>query len=236
MRKSFIFWFLGLSINLYSQVNLIVDYEMSINEIQNSKSDLGYSFYEFLKEPKPYQLQIKDNESYYYKVDKLSNGKNGEFQMMGQFTPNVYLNFAENFLITEEYLANKKYNVKDEIKVKYNYVLSRETSKFLGYQVKLATEKKEGWLLKVWYAPNLPAKFGPEEFIGLPGLVLKVEVFGQNSKEPIYLIHATSVSLIEPIALKSLSKNKELLKQEFDDLKAKYESQLDSIDIEAAID
>lgn len=74
MRKSFIFWFLGISINLYSQVNLIVDYEMFINEIQNSKSELGYSFHEFLKEPKPYQLQIKDNESYYYKVDKLSNG------------------------------------------------------------------------------------------------------------------------------------------------------------------
>lgn len=78
--------------------------------------------------------------------------------MMEQFTPNLYLNFAENFLISEEYLANKKYNVKDEIKVKYNYVLSRETSTFLGYQVKLATEKREGWLLKVWYAPNLDLK------------------------------------------------------------------------------
>ena len=106
----------------------------------------------------------------------------------------------------------------------------------LGYQVKLATEKREGWLLKVWYAPNLPTKFGPEEFVGLPGLVLKVEIFGQNSKEPTYVIHATSVSLIEPIALKALSKNKELSKQEFDDLKAKYENQLDSIGVEAVID
>lgn len=80
------------------------------------------------------------------------------------------------------------------------------------------------------------AKFGPEEFVGLPGLVLKVEIFGQNSKELTYVIHATSVSLIEPMALKSLSKNKELSKQEFDDLKAKYENQLDSIGVETALD
>ncbi len=51
--------------------------------------------------------------------------------------------------------------------------LSEKTDTVCGYVCKTATGEYGGRKWEVWYAPKIPAAFGPWKFCGLPGLVMK---------------------------------------------------------------
>lgn len=77
----------------------------------------------------------------------------------------------------------------------------------------------------IWYAPSLPKRFGPKEFINLPGLVLKVESIRNGIIDPSYSLKATSVTTKDHLEFKKLFKAKEISKAEFEKLKADYNQQ-----------
>ena len=223
---------------LQAQDDLIIDYELSIIQRQKDKTGVVDEFYKFLKEPKPYKLQITKGKSYYYKIDKILNNQGNKFQIIGNFSPNTFYDFTNNISKKEETIGNKTYIVSDSINVKYNYTLLRESSKYLGYNVKIATYKKDNWSIKVWYATDLPAKFGPEDYIGLPGLVLRVETFMNDSIEPNYIVKATNIEIVKNLELKPITKGIEISREKFKILNNELEAKqnLDNIGVETKID
>jgi GLPGLI family protein len=75
----------------------------------------------------------------------------------------------------------------------YNWKISNETKIIDGFKCYKASgveiindfrEKKE-YVLIAWFCPELPFKFGPDKYFGLPGLIF--EAFTENSKEKFVL-------------------------------------------------
>ena len=62
---------------------------------------------------------------------------------------------------------------------KHKWKLINETDKILGYNckkaIKYSENKKSKTQTVVWYTNEIPFSFGPKDYSGLPGLVLKVE-------------------------------------------------------------
>ena len=53
--------------------------------------------------------------------------------------------------------------------------VSTETQDILGYQCQKATCHWRGRDFMAWFAPDIPVRFGPWKFGGLPGLILKLQ-------------------------------------------------------------
>ena len=88
--------------------------------------------------------------------------------------------------------------------------------KIQGYICKDATMKKGEETITAWFSPNIPVSLGPENYRGLPGLILAVDINGEN------VLLATSVDLtLPPDGKISRPKNGKMIKQEaFDKLVA----------------
>ncbi|MBS7333483.1 MAG: GLPGLI family protein [Weeksellaceae bacterium] len=96
-------------------------------------------------------------------------------------------------------------------------------STYLGFDVKQAIVKYDDNNKSIiWYAPSLPKRFGPKQFINLPGLVLKVESIRNGTIDPSYSLKAISVVTKDHLEFKKLFKAKEISKAEFEKLKDDY--------------
>ncbi|KQT18114.1 hypothetical protein ASG31_05100 [Chryseobacterium sp. Leaf404] len=60
------------------------------------------------------------------------------------------------------------------ISKKPEWQISHEKSEVLGYKVQRATTKFAGREWVAWFAPELPIQDGPQQFYGLPGLIVKI--------------------------------------------------------------
>lgn len=88
--------------------------------------------------------------------------------------------------------------------------------KILDYLCMDATMKRGDQTVTAWFAPGIPVSVGPENYYGLPGLILAVEIDGKN----IFL--ATSVEKTSPKA-ESIVKPKDgtaMSQKEFDEILA----------------
>lgn len=171
---------------------MVVDKEefknsMKIESSGSSKmpKDFADKVFNNMTEPKDYTLTIFDNESYYQKEEKLTNSQSG-----GGFSISFSSSGAGNGLYkdisTKQYLTNissfnKSYTVKDKLE-NFDWKLSRETKKILGYDVKKATAQVDSTTITAWYAPALNVKNGPGKYQGLPGLILEIESKDLKSK------------------------------------------------------
>ncbi|MFH1764705.1 MAG: GLPGLI family protein [Gemmatimonadota bacterium] len=72
----------------------------------------------------------------------------------------------------------------------YEWKLTGEQSKFLGYSVQKATAVQDSSVIEAWFTPEIPVSAGPGLFGGLPGMILSVSV---NDGETLY--SATEVKL-----------------------------------------
>ena len=72
---------------------------------------------------------------------------------------------------------NKTYLIKDSLK-NLDWTITKEKRNIAGFDVLKATttmDDKYKTEVTAWYAPKLNFKNGPDEFWGLPGLILEIE-------------------------------------------------------------
>ncbi|MGV0924671.1 GLPGLI family protein [Empedobacter tilapiae] len=214
-----------------AQEALEVEYEeVSIPRIigkDGKEEKLEPEFLQALSTPKNYLLQIKENVSVYTKLEKVNNSQNkSSVQMFGIIPYNVSIDFNKNEMKREWLIEHKRMIVSDTISTHLKYELTQEKSTYLGFDVKQAVVKYDNNNKSIiWYAPSLPKRFGPKEFINLPGLVLKVESIRNGIIDPSYSLKATSVTTKDHLEFKKLFKAKEISKAEFEKLKADYNQQ-----------
>ncbi len=103
----------------------------------------------------------------------------------------VLYDFVKNERIQQVMFMTRNFLISDSIKKKA-WKLSNKRVKVLDYTCMGAELKKGDQTITAWYAPEIPISTGPDEFFGLPGLILAIEINGE------YAFVATSIDLTPP--------------------------------------
>ncbi|MFC1492831.1 GLPGLI family protein, partial [candidate division KSB1 bacterium] len=95
---------------------------------------------------------------------------------------------------------------------KFSWKMTNKRSKVLNYNCMGAELKKGENTITAWFTPEIPLPAGPDEYSGLPGLVLAVEVNGE------FTYIATEVNLTPPNkdTLSKPDKGRNIDRKEFD--------------------
>jgi len=133
-----------------------------------------------LSQPRNFTLYYKDGISLYLqnnepiKVSGLSLEEMGNTRIanIDQNSGGLYKNHANDEYVSEADVFGKKFLVTDHLK-KYDWKLTNEEKKISTYTVKKASTVINGENISVWYTEELPVKEGPEDYYGLPGLIIE---------------------------------------------------------------
>jgi GLPGLI family protein len=102
--------------------------------------------------------------------------------------------------------------------------MTGEQKNILGYGCQQAIRTKDSTTIIAWFTPEIPVSAGPEHFLGLPGLILGIDIDnGQHT------IEATSVELtkIDPALLQKPIKGKKVTQEKFDAIVAQKQKELE---------
>jgi GLPGLI family protein len=129
------------------------------------------------------------------------NNKSGGAIMLGSRSSETYMHFGENRKLTATEIFGDAFLITDTIK-KLNWIMGDESKTIAGYLCKKATTttknirpsvrmfaaekstdkvnvpspKLEDIEVVAWYAVDLQSSAGPENYLGLPGVVLEVDI------------------------------------------------------------
>ena len=187
-NKIFILFIGLLGISLVAQEQLKVEYELTEPEENFRTPDMPPNIE--IKIPKRYfELILNQEESIWKSFEKVNNEQNEEKRIARvSFPPSgdFYKNVKDGILVEEVKSYSQDYLVKDSLS-ELSWQITKEAKDILEVNVQKATYKNEesGIELIAWYAPKLNFKNGPDEYWGLPGLILEIEAithFDDGSK------------------------------------------------------
>mgnify|MGYP000229920420 CR=1 FL=1 len=142
-------------------------------------------------------LIFNQEETLYRDFDAKADGSaswtsddgNQELQIMVMRpTAQVYRNLTENKLTEQQDLWGKKFII-DEKPEKRKWKITGEQAMMAGYQCQQAVYEKDSTKILVWFTPQIPVSAGPQNYGGLPGMILRMDV---NDGE--LIIEAKSIS------------------------------------------
>ena len=172
-----------------------------------------------------YDLTIKDKESI-YQLKPTINNKQGasNFTITSSEEENVYYtNITQGNYIFYTTYNDKKILIKDQLEP-LQWILTKEESSILGFTARKATLKNGTILIEAWYTPELNYKNGPQNFWGLPGLILKVEANAFDSNGNLsntMFIEAIEINLKDKTKWKIPTKGEVMTKAEYKDFQDK---------------
>lgn len=140
--------------------------------------------------------------------------------------------FGKEFLIVEP-LVKPEWKLLDETKKIGDYNCFRaeliipvsemekqEYEEFLKQEEKkpalFKMEKPQDKVVTVWYTPEIPVSFGPDNYWGLPGLILEV-----NDGTILLLCSKVTLGNKEKAAIKAPNKGEKVSQKKFDDIQKK---------------
>jgi GLPGLI family protein len=103
----------------------------------------------------------------------------------------LYFDLEENELIRQVEFMGRLFLVSDDIETR-PWKLTNKTTKILDYTCMSAEIIQDGKTVVAYFTSEIPLPIGPDEYFGLPGLVLAVEVDGATA------FLATSIDLTVP--------------------------------------
>lgn len=190
-----------------------IDPEFVVSQIPYEyRKQFGELIREELKEGiiTEYKLKTDGKISIYKLQEKINNSQTVSGTLINQIMEAdklpIYKLLEEKLFLKEYEFNQKKYLVRDSLK-SFNWNISKETEEIEGYQ----TFKSEGTIsdsIKViaWYSPRVPYKDGPDEFWGLPGMILKIQYEAGNN---LHTITAKNITVKENKLIIKLPKNKD---------------------------
>ncbi|GMQ29120.1 GLPGLI family protein [Algoriphagus confluentis] len=182
-----------------------------------------------------YVLSFTSIESNWKQVESLGGGpataSSGGMTMVintGSQDRILYKNIAELAYEQEQDVMGKEFLIKDALEPA-EWELTGETKKIGNYTAQKATysriidsqrfstgmtemEKvKDTIQVVAWFTPDIPVPHGPENFFGLPGLILEV----QNSGRTLICEKIELNPSAEPVAIIRPKRGKEVTREEF---------------------
>jgi len=144
------------------------------------------------------ELIFDKNESVYIDGNEVVedteiSSDDGSFKMVimeSDIESILYSNHKEKKSVSQEDFMGKAFIITKELP-KYNWKLTREKIKYLGYEcTKATTTNEDGNEIVAWFAPTIRTQSGPESYGQLPGAILMFSL-DEGKKE----IKATKVEL-----------------------------------------
>jgi len=138
-----------------------------IPEFNTSKQQLLFAGDESIFSALPEEQDIRDQA-----------GQDGNHIVMRMDNGNseTYKNYATERIAELRELGPKKYVIEDTLR-KLGWKLYDDTLTLKGYQCKKATAKtRQGDDIIAWYTEAITSPTGPEQFGGLPGMILKMDI------------------------------------------------------------
>lgn len=172
-----------------------------------------------------YNLIIKNQESI-YQLNPTINNNQGASNVKIIFSEEedvYYTNIGQGNYIFQTTYNHKKILIKDQLKP-LQWTLTKEESTHLGFTVRKAILKNGSIETEAWYAPELKYKNGPQNFWGLPGLILKIESnsFDTNGEMTYTMIlEAIEIKQNDKEKLKIPTKGEIMTQAEYNDFKKK---------------
>ena len=140
----------------------------------------------------------------------------------------LYKNIADQTYLQEQEMMGKEYLVKDKSEP-FEWELSEETKKIGNYTAQKASftkivdsrqfstgmtemeNVKDTIQVTVWFTPEIHVSHGPENYFGLPGLILEV----QNQGRTLICEKIELNPSADPVIIERPSKGKEMTQAEF---------------------
>jgi GLPGLI family protein len=169
-----------------------VIYKVSLKKTEKNKTEKNkYKFiYSLENIAKKFDLKLvfSKNESFYEQINPMKMTLNDEnlyntakivFNTSGSF----FYKLANREITEEKEFSGEKFLIKKKVDIT-EWELTNIKKKIGNYICYKATrnykyESRKGntsVYQVVWYCPEIPYSFGPGEFVGFPGLVIRVEV------------------------------------------------------------
>ncbi len=135
------------------------------------------------------KLIFKDGKSL-YKIQKAMNYEN-EGSIEGEHESSVFKmkihepdnrtfsDYNEGKIVAQQELMGKTFLIHDELK-KYDWKVTSERRQILDYQCMKATAEDDEHTVTAWFSPQIPLGIGPNQYNGLPGAILMIEVEDGN--------------------------------------------------------
>jgi GLPGLI family protein len=182
-----------------------------------------------------YILSFTQTESNWKEAESLGGGpataSSGGMTMVintGSADKLLYKNIAEQIFLQEEEMMGKEFLVKDKLEPS-EWELTGETKKIGNYTAQKATytriidskrfstgmtemeNVKDTISVTAWFTPEIPVSHGPNNYYGLPGLILEVQNQGSTLIcEKIELNPSSN-----PVAIEQPKKGKVVSEEEF---------------------
>lgn len=138
-----------------------------IPEFNTIKTQLLYSGEESIYKDLPEEEDIREHAG--------EDGNRMVFRMGGGDNE-TYKNYALQKTVEQRELGPKKYIIEDSLR-KLNWKLTGETMKIKNYQCsKAIATTRQGDNVVAWYTEDIPVPAGPDQFGGLPGLILQADI------------------------------------------------------------
>ncbi len=140
-----------------------------------------------------------------------SSGGNIRVQTItiGMADGGTYKNRETKEYISQRDILGKLFLIKDTLP-DFHWKILPDTKKIGELQCRKATTEYNGEKIEAWFAPEIPVFDGPEEFYGLPGLIIEL-------KKPDLNYAAVSIKHLDEISeVKPPTKGKPVSQQEYD--------------------
>ncbi|NQT27815.1 GLPGLI family protein [candidate division KSB1 bacterium] len=115
----------------------------------------------------------------------------------------IYYDFEKNEMIRQIEFMSRDFMVTDEITIP-PWKLTTQKTKILNYLCMSAELEDGDRKIRAYFTPEIPFSVGPDEFFGLPGLILAVEING----ETVFLAQSVDLTLPDESVLSKPDKGK----------------------------
>jgi len=158
-------------------------------------------------------LYFNDKVCRYENLNEASDGSMEE--EMGGATVKIMMSTPENIvyydlknrkMIQQKEFMTRKFLITSDMP-KEEWKLTGNQQVILGYPCQEAIKNDTSKIVKAWFTPAIPVSTGPDEFVGLPGMVLMVDV---NDGERTLTAKTVELAKVDPNKLQKPDKGKKV--------------------------
>lgn len=140
--------------------------------------------------------------------------RNRRFQVFGRReVSSTFINFETEEAVQHREFLDRSFLIEGAAKPVWR--MTTDVSEFLGYQAHRALATIDTVLVEAWFTPEIPVPAGPDEYYGLPGLILVLTTDGGNRS---YVAREVSLRAVDPAIITAPTEGKKISRADFDKL------------------
>jgi len=126
----------------------------------------------------------------------------------------TYFDHSENIRIDQKEIMGKLFLIETDVE-KPKWKMLNEQKDILGYAcMKAGAQKNDSVYIEAWFTPQIQVFAGPEEFFGLPGLILEIN---ENDGEKV--IKARKIDLESEVIITKPEKGDKVSQEKFNKIR-----------------